>query len=556
MLSKFWQWLKPPVYEQEEKNREAIWLQAVLLFIALTTLIIAAITLFFPQTSASWRIALISFSVAVVSIWFNRRGNFAAATLLILLWLLGDATYTLYIGNGIHDTALLFFSAIVTLGGLLLRRRAYFILVMLAILAISWIIHAEVNGWIVSPLSSKTDYGDIVMITAFLGAQALSVALLINSYFQSLQSERRNAQTLRALLDAATDPMFLIDAEGRLIDTNEALLPLLGRSKSELLRMRIFDFLPPAQVAASRALVQEIIQSGQPRGIEDHFNGRWFNSRFVPSLDENGQTDRIAVYIRDVTSYKKAEEATRSLNAELERRVAERTAQLQAANQELEAFSYSVSHDLRAPLRSINGFAGILNEDYADQIPAEARDYLVKISLSGEKMSHLIDKLLDFSRLGRKPLNRQQVELEPLLHAVIDALAPETAGRQIEWLLADLPFVNADPLLLQQVYANLLGNALKYTARCAIARIEVGSLDQDGGRVYYVRDNGAGFDMQYADRLFGVFQRLHSETEFKGTGIGLAIVRRIIERHGGRVWAEAKVDQGATFYFTLDGSNP
>jgi K+-sensing histidine kinase KdpD len=246
------------------------------------------------------------------------------------------------------------------------------------------------------------------------------------------------------------------------------------------------------------------------------------------------------------------EQQLRVFNAELEQRVRDRTAELQKANQELEAFSYSVSHDLRAPLRAINGFARILQQDFSAELSPEADEFIEKIHASGQKMALLIDGLLNLSRVGRKPLNKQRVNPGEFVRQVIDSLASETRSRQVEWIVSDMPSIHADPVLFQQVYENLIGNAVKYTAKREVACIEIGSLEQDGKTIFFVRDNGDGFDMKYVDSLFGVFQRLHHDDEFEGTGIGLAIVRRIIEQHGGSIWAEARPGQGATFYFTLD----
>ena len=224
---------------------------------------------------------------------------------------------------------------------------------------------------------------------------------------------------------------------------------------------------------------------------------------------------------------------------------------MEAANKELEAFSYSVSHDLRAPLRAVNSFAQIIKNDFTTGMDPMGLGYLDKVIASGERMTQLIDDLLSFSHTSRKELKKQEVDFNALARAVIETLAPEISSRQIEWNLADLPSAQADPALIQQVFANLIGNAVKYSRNRSPARIEIGSLVQNGETVYFVRDNGAGFDMQYANKLFGVFQRLHSDNLFEGTGIGLATVQRIIHRHGGRIWAEAEVDQGAIFYFTL-----
>jgi signal transduction histidine kinase len=242
-----------------------------------------------------------------------------------------------------------------------------------------------------------------------------------------------------------------------------------------------------------------------------------------------------------------------SLNQDLERRVVERTAQLESANKEMEAFSYSVSHDLRAPLRHIDGFAGLLAKNANSALDDNGRRYITTISGAAKQMGRLIDDLLDFSRTGRKELNLTAVDQDSLVAAVIRDGRFERSDRTIEWQIARLPQVDADASMLRQVWSNLLENAVKYSGKSEHPRIEVGSKLEPatGDTAFFVRDNGVGFDMQYVDKLFGVFQRLHALTEFEGTGIGLANVRRIVVRHGGRAWAEGCVGQGATFYFTF-----
>jgi light-regulated signal transduction histidine kinase (bacteriophytochrome) len=242
------------------------------------------------------------------------------------------------------------------------------------------------------------------------------------------------------------------------------------------------------------------------------------------------------------------------LITELQREVAERTqaeAALEATNQELEAFAYSVSHDLRAPLRAIDGFSGILIDEHARQLAPEAQRYLGLVRENVRRMSQLVDDLLAFSRLGWQELHKQSVSPAELVDRVLQDLRLEQGERSVEVVVGDLPPCQADPALLRQVYANLLSNAFKFTRGRDRARIDVGSEQEGDQCVYFVRDNGEGFDMRYANRLFGVFQRLHGEQEYEGTGVGLAIVQRIVHRHGGRVWAEAEMSRGATFYFVL-----
>jgi signal transduction histidine kinase len=233
--------------------------------------------------------------------------------------------------------------------------------------------------------------------------------------------------------------------------------------------------------------------------------------------------------------------------------VTERTRQLEAANEELGAFSYSVSHDLRAPLRAVNGYTSILLEEFGSALPAEGLGFLKRVKENGDHMGHLIDDLLAFSRLGRQALRVQRVHTRGIVDRALAQLGTATDGRRVELVVGDLPDCDSDPALLEQVFINLLSNAFKYSGKREGARIVVGAKQNGDGTdpVYFVKDNGVGFDMQYADKLFGVFQRLHRNQDFEGTGVGLAIVHRIVSRHGGRVWAEGKVNEGATFYFTL-----
>jgi light-regulated signal transduction histidine kinase (bacteriophytochrome) len=258
-----------------------------------------------------------------------------------------------------------------------------------------------------------------------------------------------------------------------------------------------------------------------------------------------------------VESLSRREAEVRRLNDDLERRVSQRTAQLQASNKELEAFSYTVSHDLRAPLRAIDGYARILLEEYQGHLPEAGQRYLKLIGANAEDMGQLIDALLNFSRLSRAPLRRQAVDSRQVVEHAVGVIRAGLNGRGVEFTIHDTPQVRSDPVLLEEVFANLLSNSVKFTRDRSGARVEVGveaAPANPGETVFYVRDNGIGFDMRYAEKIFGVFQRLHRSDDYDGTGAGLAIVQRIINRHDGRVWADAVPGQGATFYFTLGGA--
>jgi light-regulated signal transduction histidine kinase (bacteriophytochrome) len=276
---------------------------------------------------------------------------------------------------------------------------------------------------------------------------------------------------------------------------------------------------------------------------------RYIQQTIFPIQTEKGY--RIGSITRDVTERQKAQEQVSLANEALERKVTERTAELEVSNRELESFSYTISHDLRAPLRAVDGYSYILLEDYAAILPAEVQRYLALIRKNSQEMGKLIDGLLTFSRLGRQRPAHQAMDTANLVHIIVESLKEANPGRQIEVEVGALPVCTGDPVMLGKVWFSLLENAIKFTLQRPVAHIEVGALVQAGQQVYYVKDNGAGFDMQYAHKLFGVFQRLHQPEEFEGAGIGLAIAQRIIRRHNGRMWAEGQPDQGATFYFTL-----
>lgn len=375
---------------------------------------------------------------------------------------------------------------------------------------------------------------------------------------QTEEALRKSEENFRLLMESISLPVVYINEKGEIIFRNTKFMQMFGYTMDEIPTVEEWwerAFPDPSY----RGKVKEdwklfVIRAAQTgtdiESDEYRITAKDGNVRIIITsgviINNN-----ILLTLIDITDRKKAEEEIRKLNESLEKRVEERTAQLTEANRELEAFSYSVSHDLRAPLRHINGFVDLLSEKYSDLLPGKGQHYLSTIVESSRHMGTLIDDLLQFSRTGRQEMQVSRLDMNVVVQEVMKLLEYDVQERKIKWKLAALPQVKGDASLLRMVWYNLLGNAVKFTKKREIAIIEIGYLEEDHDYTFFVKDNGAGFDNRYAHKLFGVFQRLHSKQEFEGTGIGLANVRRIIQKHGGRTWAESELGQGAAFYFTL-----
>jgi PAS domain S-box-containing protein len=380
-----------------------------------------------------------------------------------------------------------------------------------------------------------------------------------------LESEQR----FRLMVDNLREYcIFFLDLQGCITDWTDSAQRMDGYSPTQMLGRHYGVLFDPANPEHGKVRADQMLRLAASRGQHELHNWHmrkdgtqyWSHSVLIALRDDSGELRGFAKINRDMTDAKRLDDLMRNINDELENRVVERTEQLLAANKDLESFSYSVSHDLRSPLRHISSFVSLLEEHLGDQGDDTTQRYLGTIGNSARHMSQLIDGLLAFSRLGRSAVNVTAVDFAMLVEAVVSQIAHDTGGRVVDWVIApDLPVVQGDALLLREVWANLLGNAFKYSRPRERARIEIGwSVDPAVGYTFYVRDNGVGFDTKYAQKLFGVFQRLHRASDFEGTGIGLALTRRILERHGGSIWAESQQGEGSVFHFSLpfEGCSP
>ena len=397
-----------------------------------------------------------------------------------------------------------------------------------------------------------------VRLTAEDGRDCLGiVALEVAGPVQAEEDLVASRALFKGILDIAVDAIVSVDEAQRIVLFNQGAEKIFGYAADEVMGQPLDMLLPQAARAMHQHHFAQFAKSGKEArqmGERGGISGRRKDGGVFPaeaSISQVRLGERITytAILRDVTEARNAESAIKALNADLKHRAT----QLENANRELEAFSYSVSHDLRAPLRSIDGFSQVLIEDFFDSLPAEAQDSLQRIRGASQRMAQLIDDMLALSRFTRGAIVRSEVDLSAMVAAIAEDLRLVEPARQVTFDVKSGVTANADPHLIQVVLTNLVGNAWKYTSKHEAARIQFGKFaDSHGRAVYFVRDDGAGFDMAYANKLFGVFQRLHAMDEYAGSGVGLATVQRIIHKHGGEVWAEGAINQGATFYFTLN----
>ena len=373
---------------------------------------------------------------------------------------------------------------------------------------------------------------------------------------------RASEARFRAIFEQASVGIGRVSFDGsRWLEVNDVLSRITGYSREELLLKSWLEMTHPED-ARLDLLEVERMKAGESESYTAekrvmHKEGHivWVRSAMSLVRDYRGKPDYQICVVEDISEQKHAEQTLVQLNSELESRVQLRTQELETANKELEAFSYSVSHDLRAPLRTVDGFSAALEEDYGDQLGAEGKDFVRRVRNGVQRMGELIDALLMLSRVTRADLNREAVDVSALAGSLADEFRSRYPERDLEFRIEPDLQADADPKLLRVALENLLENAVKYTSRNQHALIEIGKIQDNGSSGFYVRDNGVGFDMQYVGKLFGAFQRLHGDKDFQGSGIGLATVQRIVRRHGGQIQAEGHVGRGATFQFTLGSAN-
>lgn len=559
-----------PIFADEERTHLARLLNALLWgFLAVE---LGATALLFWRSE--WKNGAVTLLGALVCLGLTRllhAGHLRLTITLHLDFTVGLITYMVLIGKGIHDLVTLAYPCLILVGSLLLDKKRFSILTGLCLLSTAFLVYVEVSGLSVTPFRAYTEYSDLLILWIFLLATAGVSWMLASDVRASLQLARQNERRLfeanrqletqadslqrsearwRSLVENAPDLILNITQDGTILFTNAADKSQVKAGDS------IYDLLTSEQQDQARRIITQIWQTGQSDTLEiAYLRGNraagWYSIRLSP-IFMGGQTSSVMAIITDLTERRIAEEEIRSLNATLEERVALRTVELQAKNRELETLTYSVSHDLKAPLRGIDGYARLLLEDHGHCLDEEARQFLTIIRQATQHMNQLINDLLAYSHLEQRPIQTSRVGLLSLAQDVVEERREEIEARQID-LHLDMPDLWATAELdgLRQALRSLLDNALKFLPSPLGGQIELSGKETEQSYIVWVKDNGMGFDMQYHDRIFEIFQRLNRAEQFSGTGIGLALVSKVMQRIGGRAWATSIPGAGATFYLEI-----
>lgn len=446
------------------------------------------------------------------------------------------------------------------------------LVVVLAMMLAYWL-SKNLQARITTPILALTETAKAISNRQDYNVRAVryekdEIGLLTEAFNHMLTRIQEQTQALsesnlkvHAVINSALSAVIVMDSQGQITDWNAHAEKIFGWALTDVMGKDLHTLIIPENLrSAHRQGLSHFIKTGEGPVIGKLIEmnalrrgGSEFPIELSISVIRNGNEVSFCGFITDITERKRAEAEIQLFNQKLELKVMERTRELEMVNSELESFSYSVSHDLRAPLRSIHGYMNLLADEYKEVFDLEAKRLVEIILKNGQKMGQLIDDLLTFSRLGRKELIKANVSMYDIASTLADEIQKGSGRSNLEIIIHELPPCQADSSTLRQVWINLISNAVKYSKHKEKITVEIGSMKEGEELIYYVRDQGAGFDMNYYDKLFGVFQRLHSEKEFEGTGVGLAIVQRIVAKHGGRIWAEAKVNEGATFFFTLEG---
>ncbi len=563
-------WLRPPTFPSVETTRRARLLYVLILTCLISGAAVATTYVFIlpsnPLLFRNFLIALVAaLGLAGLLIWL-RKGHIQGVSYIFIgfVWLIVAFSALVTGGNGTMGSFGL--TIIVMLCGFVLGKRAGVLLAGISILYGGILLGLDHAGLLsrfpFTPLNywlTNSIYYAIAAVLVWLFIGSLETANhKLQRYAEELE-QRVAARTAelaqsearyRAILETQSEMICRYLPNTTLTFVNNAYCRHFGKTSEELIGRSFLELIPTDQRDSTRAYVQALVEhrqeiNHQNQAIDAESELRWQAWRNIPICDAHGHVVEIQAVGIDITERHLAEQEIRAV-----------THQLQETNQELEAFTYSVSHDLRAPLRAMDGFAKVLTENYASELPEQAQHYLRRIQGNATRMGTLIDDLLRLSRLGRQPLRLVEVSPTQLAHKVIEDLRVAQPELQAHFEVADMPHCLADRALLEQVYVNLVNNAIKYSRKAQSPHIRINAITVAGETVYCVADNGVGFDAAYADKLFVVFQRLHDQREYEGNGVGLAIVKRIITRHGGRIWAHSAPNQGATFYFTLGDNTP